>query len=221
MDANPLMFDRISHIKRRRNALRTAIDAFAHFETWEETCVPSYVHPNKAAAGVAWWRLFAAVDAAKRHAHWGRTLDFGSSVGELGHLLPNEATPYEFIEQEEPAVRCLQRFLPDAIHRTFDDAPDGGYQVVFALDSLEHNKAYIELLGLLREKLSDDGILVLSGPTENALYRLGRRIAGFDSHYHEVDIYAIERAAEKIMTRVDTRMLPIGMPLFRISVWRK
>ncbi len=215
------MFQRITHIRRRRDALRTTIEAFEHFETWEETCVPSYVHPNLAAAGMAWWRLFAAVSAADKVAVWGRTLDFGSSVGELAHLLPHSATSYEFIEQEEPAVRCLRQFLPDAIHQTLDDAPNGAYQAVFALDSLEHNTAYAELLLHLKDKLSPNGVLILSGPTESAFYKLGRRIAGFDGHYHDVDIHAIEAAASLVMQRVSVSRLPVGLPLFRISVWRR
>lgn len=211
---------RFEHVRRRRRELTERIDAFGEFETWEETCVPSYVHPNPAAAGVSWWRLFAAVSAAEAHTRWGPVLDFGASVGELAHVLPPAARPYWFVEQEEPAAQLLATMLPDAVRTTLETAPDGHFAAVFALDSLEHNPNYGELLDALRPKLAPEGILVLSGPTENALYRLGRWIAGFDSHYHETDIHAIEARAAQGYARVAVHTVPVGVPLFRISVWR-
>lgn len=211
--------DRLRHVRRRRAALRAAIDVDRAFETWEETCVPSYVHPNRAAAFVSWWRLFAAVDLAARHTTWGPVLDFGASVGELGHLLPERARPYWVVEQEEAAAQLLLRNHPDARRTTLDEAPDGHFAAVFALDSLEHNTDYAELLDRLHPKLARDGVLVLSGPTESALYRFGRRIAGFDAHYHETNIHAIEAESARRYRSLERRSLPPAAPLFRLSAW--
>ncbi len=63
--------------------------------------------------------------------------------------------------------------------------------------------------------------MILSGPTENALYRLGRKIAGFDGHYHTTTIHHIEQAAAQHMTLLERRRAPFGVPLFSISAWRK
>ena len=212
--------DRLRHIRERRRILASRIDAFAHFEEWEETCVPSYLHPNRAAAGVAWWRLFAAVDLASEHVAWNRVLDFGASVGELGLLLPSTAS-YEFIEMEESAASALMQTHPDAIRHTLQSAPDGAFSCIFALDALEHNTDYAGLLEQLSHKLAPGGVFVMSGPTETRLYKLGRKIARFGDHYHETDIYAIEDAAREIMTRVDVTTLPPVASLFRISAWRR
>ena len=72
----------------------------------------------------------------------------------------------------------------------------------------------------LASKLKPDGVLIISGPSESALYRLGRKIAGFDAHYHETNIFAIEEAAKAELELVDVRSLPPIFPLFRISVWK-
>lgn len=215
------MLDRIHHVRQRRQALRDRIDAFGAFETWEETCVPSYLHPNRAAAAVSWWRLFAAVDLAKACMPPGPVLDFGASVGELAHVLPSTAHPYWFVEQEAPAVAVLQSVLPDAVPSELASAPDGYFAAVFALDSLEHNTNFGELLDALAPKLAPDGVLILSGPTENALYKMGRRVAGFDAHYHETNIRAIEARAQERYVHLATRTVPVGLPLFRISAWRR
>lgn len=215
-----MILARLRHIRERRKALIEQVSAFADFETWKETCVPSYCHPKFAAAYVSWRRLFAAIDLASAHTSWGPVLDFGASVGELRRILPEAATPYEFIEQEEPAARYLLATLPDARRRTLDSAPEGSYACVFALDALEHNTNYPELIARLAGKLSPSGVLVISGPSENALYRLGRRSAGFDAHYHHTNIDTIEEVAEESLTRIDRVTIPFGIPLFRISAWK-
>lgn len=214
------MLSEISHMRRRRADLRRDIDVVNGFETWEETCVPSYCHSNWAAAYVSWVRLFRAAELARKFVpEPKRVLDFGSSVGELGHLVSERGAGYEFIEEEQPSAAYLRSRLPLAQEVSLEDAPVAAYDQVFAIDSLEHNTNYAELLEILVSKLAPGGVLILSGPTENALYQLGRRIAGFDGHYHETTIYAIEAAAEKLMERRAVRSVMPVAPLFRITAW--
>lgn len=212
----------ISHIRSRRAVLRQGIDVAAHFEAWEESCVPSYCHPNRLAAYVSWARLFRAVALAEScRPGPARVLDFGSSVGELGHLIHPRVAAYEFVEQDEGPARYLKSQLPAATRQTLESAPDLGYDWVFAVDALEHNEDYPELIGHLAGKLAPSGILVLSGPTENFLYRLGRRIAGFEGHYHVTTIYDIERAIGRHLRKLaSSTILPL-FPLFRISAWSR
>ncbi len=214
----------LRHMRSRRAELQQQIDVRNAFHKWEETCVPSYCHDNPLAAYVSWLRLFRSVELARRHLPVaGRALDFGSSVGELGRLLADQCSKvgYEFIEQEELATEFLRENLPEAVRRTLETAPDGAYDWVFAIDSLEHNDNFAELLGRLGKKLSPKGLLILSGPTENRLYRLGRAIAGFDSHYHKTTIYEIEKAAANFLARKDVAAIMPGAPLFRLTVWSR
>lgn len=216
------MISAISHIQSRRGALRRALDVEAHFKEWEESCVPSYCHRNLAAAYVSWWRLFRAVRLARRFCPEGKTaLDFGSSVGELGRLLRRADGGYDFVEENEAAVRYLVQQLPAARRRRLDGIPAGGYDWIFAIDSLEHNDDFAGLLEVLARGLSPRGVLVISGPTENWLYRLGRRIAGFDGHYHTTTIFHIERAAAERLERRGVVSIMPGLPLFRLSAWSR
>lgn len=216
------MFSQLKHIRRRRDDLRRNIDVVKTFELWEESCVPSYVHRNWAAAYVSWVRLFRAAALARVSVpNPRRVLDFGSSVGELGHLVSKQGEGYEFIEEDDHSVDYLQSRLPKARRVTLEAAEDEAYDQIFAIDSLEHNTNFAELLEILVRKLAPGGVLILSGPTENGLYRLGRRIAGFDGHYHETTIYHIEAVAERLLRRVAVRsVLPLA-PLFRITSWTR
>jgi len=211
--------NRVKTALRRRRDLSHRFDVKRAFEQLEETCVPSYLHGNPAAASVAWLRLMAAAALHDRHAPTGPILDFGAATGELYHLLGAPAD-YSFIEEDEFVASVLPEFAQDAIRETLDGAPDQKYAAVFALDSLEHNENVAELVDRLMKTLMPGGVFILSGPTENALYRLGRRIAGFDGHYHHTTIIDIERIVAERMVRVDRRVIPFGVPLFQVSAWR-
>jgi hypothetical protein len=211
--------DALAHVRTRRRALISAVDIWGDFATWEESCIPSYCHPNRVAAAVSWMRLFAAAKMARDIALSGPILDFGASTGELGHLVASSRS-YHFIEQDAAPASYLRRALPNAHEQTLESAPPNNYACVFALDSLEHNDNFAELLDALAAKLLPEGVLILSGPTENWLYRLGRRIAGFDSHYHKTTIAHIEDAAARRMTKVAQKTVPVCVPLFKLSAWR-
>ncbi|WP_193366837.1 methyltransferase domain-containing protein [Pelagibius marinus] len=215
------MTSMLSHIRERRRVLRHAIDVEKNFAEWEESCVPSYLHSNFLAAFVSWQRLFVAAELAAQFVpDCRRVLDFGSSVGELSHLL-KFAGDYDFVEQDAAAANYLLANNERAHRVTLEEAPKGGYDAVFAIDSLEHNEDYADLLAALAERLAPDGTLILSGPTENAFYRLGRRVAGFQGDYHLTTIFDIERDAARHLQRVRQRTVPFGIPLFRITAWKR
>ena len=216
------MIAALRHIHSRRHALIQEIDTVRHFETWEESCVPSYCHPNLLAAYVSWWRLYRAVALASRHCPRGRTvLDFGSSVGELARLLPPTIETYDFVEMHDAAAQVLTSGIPHARRRTLAEGDCGPYDWIFAVDSLEHNDNYADLLAALARKLTPDGVLILSGPTENWLYRLGRAVAGFAGHYHKTTIYEIEAAAGAVLRRRGLSVIAPGLALFRLSAWSR
>lgn len=212
----------LSLVRERRSVLRQHFDVVKQFEELEETCVPSYVHANPLASGIAWWRLAAASKLSKKWAKQGPILDFGAATGEVWHLL-GSPDGYEFVEEDETMVEYLQKTHGEAKRRTLETLPTGYYEQIFALDSLEHNEDVGQLLARLSECLSDTGTLILSGPTETWLYRLGRRAAGFSGHYHLTTIYDIEKLAEKHFERLADKSLPLPVvaPFFRLTAWSR
>jgi SAM-dependent methyltransferase len=206
-------------VRRRREALGRRFDVARAFAELEESCVPSYLHPNWAAALVAWSRLFAAAELHRRFAPVGPVLDFGASTGELRHVLGADAA-YSYVEGDEALAHALQSEFPDATRCDLDALPPARFAAVFALDSLEHNRDVGAIVDKLAASLAPGGALILSGPTENALYRLGRRISGFSGEYHHATIYDIERLAAERLTLLHRRRTPFGAPLFSLSAWR-
>jgi len=206
-------------VRNRRKALRSRFDIAQQFEHIEESCIPSYVHSNPLAAWVAWMRLLQAANLYQKWAPNGDVLDFGSATGEIGQLIAQRGA-YCFIEDNELLVQALLYWLKDARRIKFDDLCDNQFAAIFALDSLEHNREIEPLIVRLKASLIKSGILILSGPTENVLYRLGRRLAGFQGHYHFQNIWDIEALIKRHMSLLDRKVVPMGVPLFSISVWR-
>ncbi|MET0274338.1 MAG: methyltransferase domain-containing protein [Phenylobacterium sp.] len=206
-------------IKARRAALQTQFDVGKEFETIEESCVPSYVHRNVFAAWTAWSRLNVAAKLYAAHAPSGPILDFGSATGELRQVLEARGD-YHFVEENPVLAEALKRNIPAATQTELGKLGEGKYAAVFALDSLEHNEEIGPILAEFAKALRPDGVFILSGPTENALYRLGRKLAGFDGHYHVQTIYDIERQTEGDFTRLARTLAPAGLPLFAISAWK-
>jgi 2-polyprenyl-3-methyl-5-hydroxy-6-metoxy-1,4-benzoquinol methylase len=211
--------ENLKRIVQRRGELKRQFDVRKEWDTIEESCVPSYVHQNLLAAYVAWARLTTAVSLYSRHAPSGAVLDFGAGTGELHHVLAPKGE-YHFVEENQLLVDALNARIPSAKRMHLEDLPDRTYAAIFALDSLEHNEDVRPLLEGMAGSLRPDGIFILSGPTENWLYKLGRKIARFEGHYHQQTIYDIEREASRLFQRVERRVVPFGVPLFSISAWR-
>jgi 2-polyprenyl-3-methyl-5-hydroxy-6-metoxy-1,4-benzoquinol methylase len=209
----------LRRVMTRRAALLRQFDVSNMFEALEESCVPSYLHRNPAAATVAWWRLVSAASFYKSHANAGPILDFGSGTGEIWHVL-NVDEPYSFVEMNDLLASALVETHLEAERLTLESLPNHQYAAVFALDSLEHNSDVLPILNTLQQSLRSDGVLILSGPTENWLYRFGRKLSGFDGHYHHTTIYDIEELATKELALVERRRIPLGVPLFSVSAWR-
>ena len=207
------------HIRERRRSLRADLSNVDQQGVWEESCLPSYAHPNVLAAWVAWHRLTTAAQTFRK---WGgRTpvLDFGSSSGELFPFLGINSDEYHFVENDRRLAGLLMSKIPRAVPQTLADLPPRRYAAVFALDSLEHNPNVEPLCRCLLNRLSSVGVLIVSGPTENLLYRWGRRLSGFSGHYHHTNIYSIEAVLKAMAVPRARRAIPFGVPLFQLSVW--
>jgi len=209
----------IDTIRRRRAALTSRLSPRDNFTALEESCVPSYCHPNVAAAAVAWWRLAKTAALCRRYSPPGAFLDFGAATGEIAHLL-GRSVPYHFVEADDALASALLEWHPGARRERLEHLPPRAFHTILALDSLEHNENLEDIMIRLAESLADDGVVIVSGPTESPLYRLGRRVAGFGGHYHKHTVFDVERAVADRFELLHVVSVPPVARLFRISVWR-
>src|SRR5262249_25996002 len=95
-----------------------------------------------------------------------------------------------------------------------DELPAASYDLVTALDVLEHVDNLDGTIDRLQRLLRPGGSILVCGPTENALYKAGRWLSGFSGDYHVRDIASIHDTFQR---RVHT--LPVGALLPVVSLF--
>jgi SAM-dependent methyltransferase len=192
----------------------------------DEMAVPSYTHRNPLIRWLMWRRyeviasfLEAGADAA---------LEFGCG---MGLFLPTLAATHPcvwaidlfpgYAQQLAAELRLPIRFAPD-----LGAVPDGSLDHVVAADVMEHLDDPGEVAHAFRSKLKPSGRLIVSGPTENAAYKLGRVLAGFagKGDYHHTDIARLDRIIEGAgLRRVRRAVLPFrwAPPLFVVLAYER
>lgn len=124
--------------------------------------------------------------------------------------------PLENMQRHIPLAPTVQ--IRDISKNALSELPTESFDLIIALDVLEHVKDLSGTVKVLLRLLAGGGQLVISGPTENILYRFGRKIAGaeYSGDYHERSIAEIrQELADKVVLRhIATLYWPV--PLFEI-----
>ncbi len=201
-------------------------------EQRDESAIPSYLHWNPFVRWIITRRLQVVTRmVAERLAARSRSvppsgLDFGCGVGLLlPTLAPHLATLYLTDLDLRAARLTAGRFqienacLLDAA-RWAEEIDDASLAFVIAADVLEHVDDLSALVHRFAAKLEPGGALIVSGPTETAIYRLARKVAGFTGEYHVRTIFDIEGEIESAGFALHRRRslpAPFLPTLFRIS----
>lgn len=161
-----------------------------------EMAIPSYLHKNALLRSMAWWRVDVLAKRLERAARAiGRRdltiVDYGCGSGVLfGDALPF-ARDLIGVDLVLDAAKLLveRRGYARVRLMTPDDAASAiapkSVDIILAGEVLEHVEPLKPILERFHGWLRDDrSRLLVTLPTENKLYQLGRRIAGFSGHYH-------------------------------------
>ncbi|HOE04664.1 MAG TPA: class I SAM-dependent methyltransferase [Bacteroidales bacterium] len=196
----------------------------------DEAAFPAYAHKNPFIDYLFWKRLRLAFRFAQKYSTGQRVLDFGCGSGVMSYLLAKnnfevwasdlEFSPLRMISSGidfPPNIRFIEG---DIMSKSLES---NSFDIVFALDVLEHIENYPDYVRLFNRLLRDRGIAVISGPSENWLYRIGRKIAGkrFTGDYHVINIAAINESFKEGYEIICLKKLVFPFVLFEIFVARK
>lgn len=184
-----------------------------------EMAIPSYLHKNPALRWMAWRRLELVVEALQRLAppkgSGSLALDFGCGSGVLFRDTLARYDRVVGVDLVLTAAKALVAELgltPVTLHTPAeaDGAVEpGSVDVLIAAEVLEHVDDLPPTLIQFKTWLKPGGRLLVSLPTENALYRLGRRLAGFSGHYHHSNAASIDAKIRAFgFTRHELRKIP-------------
>jgi len=212
---------------RYRSAIRKVLEE-AERGRLDESGFPAYSHLNPLINWLFWQRLHTAMNYIEKYAPYENILDFGCGSGVMLPFLAQQSKQVTAIDIDLLPLESLKKHIPlaenievvDANQTSLSQLTPQSFDLINALDVLEHvddlTHTLIELLNLLKPR----GRLVVSGPTENTFYQIGRKLAGpeFSGEYHERGTAEIKRELARLACVRQIAILYWPAPLFEIFV---
>ncbi|MFK7000549.1 class I SAM-dependent methyltransferase [Flavobacterium oreochromis] len=195
-------------MKIERKIFKTAIQEILSKkgtdEVLSEAAFPAYAHKNPLIDYIFWKRLkIVANYIDKKKKDKTDVLDFGCGSGVFSYVLTSKGCNVTAIDLNLQPVRILSEKIKFPQHINFIendifkvDFKHSKFDYIVALDVLEHIpiSELEDYLILFTDLLKENGEIIISGPTENIIYKIGRKLAGsdFTGHYHETNIARIK-----------------------------
>ncbi len=192
----------------------------------DEIGFPAYSHTNPLINWLFWKRLHTVINYIQGRAPYERGLDFGCGSGVMLPFLAGACREVVAADIDLLPLENVKRHIPlapnvrvvDASTKALADLPPASFDLIIALDVLEHVPDLAASLAMLLRLLRGGGQLVVSGPTESVLYRFGRRLAGpeYSGDYHERGIAEIKQELTRQLKLRPIATLYWPVPLFEI-----
>jgi 2-polyprenyl-3-methyl-5-hydroxy-6-metoxy-1,4-benzoquinol methylase len=219
-----------SYKTRYRNAIRKVL-AQAETGRLDEAAFPAYSHRNPVINWLFWQRLRKVMEYTQRPTPYEHVLDFGCGSGVMLPYLSQISSQVTALDIDLLPLESVQAYIPlatnvkvkEATKNNISDLPANSFDLIIALDVLEHVKDLPFTLNKLLALLKQDGQLIVSGPTENILYRMGRKLAGpeYSGVYHERGIAEIKAELLHLARIKSTATLYWPIPLFEVFTAKK
>lgn len=192
----------------------------------DEAAFPAYSHRNPLINWLFWQRLRKVMEHIQRPILYEHILDFGCGSGVMLPYLSQISSKVVAMDVDLLPLEQVQSHISlpsnieikDAIKSSITDLPANSFDLIMALDVLEHVKDLPRTLKELLALLKPHGQLIVSGPTENILYQIGRKIAGpeYSGAYHERGIAEIKNELLKVSTIQHIATLYWPITLFEV-----
>lgn len=221
------MTDSKFRVHRRRfvRASRTVLDTCGHSYCLAQAAFPAYVHTNPLVSFLFWSRVRQATQFVAKHAPYQRSLDFGCGGGVLLPILANYSQEVVAHDTDFSGLRAMEKLMPLSSNVTTTESTTDlrhnfpkSFDLIVALDVLEHVDNPKKTVHCLSQLLQPGGRLLVSGPTENFAYRIGRKIAGreFSGDYHVHSIYRVRTEMAHFFHTQTVATLFYPVPLFKL-----
>ena len=214
-----------SYKTRYRSAIRRVLSG-AEPGRLDEAGFPAYSHPNPLINWLFWQRLRKAMNFIEANAPFEKVLDFGCGSGVMLPFLSQHSRQVIAMDIDLLPLERIKKYIPlepniqvvDANQTSILQLPSKSFDIINALDVLEHVDDLHRTLSELLSLLKPGGQLVVSGPTENTLYQIGRKLAGpeYSGDYHERGIAEIKRELLRLARVKHIATLYWPLPLFDV-----
>jgi len=190
-----------------------------------------YAHPFFIARDIFWQRLERVFDYLARSTNkTDNVLDFGGGSGVFCKALSQLYNKITIIDLDtEEVENIIQHYHLDNVECVNSDinkyTSKEKYDVIIATDVLEHFKDLSEPLNFFKKFLAYNGLLIVTLPTENKLYEVGRRIINKKKpidHFHKSkDVVAfLQKHGFEIIESSYIPKYIIHIPLFEFVAFK-
>jgi len=192
----------------------------------DEAALPAYAHKNPLIDYLFWKRLQVVFNFAKEN-NFKNVLDFGCGSGVMSYLMAQngisvtssdiEFSPLRLVKEKIDFPAQINFIEGDIINKNL---PENSFDLIVALDVLEHIENLDEYIKLFERLLKPNGVIIVSGPTENILYKIGRKISGerFTGNYHVTNIKTIKKQFSEHLIIKTLRRLVFPVILFEVFI---
>jgi 2-polyprenyl-3-methyl-5-hydroxy-6-metoxy-1,4-benzoquinol methylase len=192
-----------------------------------EQGLPSYTNPNPLMRWLIWKRvnvLLSTMDAMPLEGS--QVLDFGCGYGLFLPFLITKAlhtTAYDLNVDEISEMGKANGWKKISYLDQWSKLATltDNFDLILASEVLEHVENLEETIQVFKDILSAKGALLVAGPTENFLYKIGRQLAGYSGEYHVRNIDHIKGVLDKYFAvRHLATILPL-VPFYKIVICTK
>ncbi len=191
-----------------------------------------YAHPNPVARWIFWQRLEVGYRLLKDIPAESKVLDLGGGSGAFLPSLTSRFADVSVVDLDLNDARRVAAHYQLKNVRFFEKDISGWdnaemYDLVVTMDVLEHFADKSVPRRFLDDHLKPNGLLLVSLPTENWIYRLGRAVLGKTKpadHYHpahELVRYYLDAGYASLAHRHVPRLGPFAIPLFYLGLFQK
>ena len=209
-----------------RNIVMTTMAGITEHQR-DEMAIPSYLHANPLIRWLMWRRYEKIADLAGFDKSMS-VLEFGCGIGLFLPTLAERCTKVYAMELFPAYAQRIVEMLQLQVEfiQNLTAISDASLDCIIAADVLEHLEDPAHYLEQFLNKLKPGGTLIVSGPTENIAYRIGRLIAGFGDkgEYHHTNIDLLVPVIESSgFESVRCVRLPFGFPpvLFKVCSFKR
>lgn len=190
-----------------------------------------YTHPLFLARDIFWQRLdFAFLYIQKYLDSNSTVIDFGGGSGVFSKSLCSYFNDVSIIDLDTEEAENIKEYFSLSNLKIYNQdinnfKTDIKYDTIIATDVLEHFLNLEEPLNFFRKYLKEEGKLLVTLPTENFLYELGRKVINKTKpldHYHkskEVIDFLLKNHFEIIDKTYAPKYL-FKIPLFEVVLLR-
>jgi 2-polyprenyl-3-methyl-5-hydroxy-6-metoxy-1,4-benzoquinol methylase len=214
-----------SYKKSYRQAIQRVLEE-SELGRLDEAAFPAYTHKNPFINRLFWQRLRKVMEHISRPVPYESILDFGCGSGVMLPFLSQISKQVTAGDVDILPLERMRKYIPlqsnvkifDLRKTKITDLPKNSFDIIIALDVLEHVKDLQSTVNELLSLLNANGQIVISGPTENILYKVGRKLAGpeYSGDYHERGIAEIKTHISQFAKIENIAMLYPMLPLFDI-----